>query len=153
MSDDLKSLYQEIILQHARTPKNFGDLPTATHHGLGHNPLCGDQISLHLRLENGYVAECAFTGKGCAIAMASCSLLTDAIRGLTPAQAEDTINYVQQSCMGQDLPPPAALDEDTVLRLGALSGVRTYPVRVKCATLAWHTLHQALNGSDTAKTE
>ena len=148
---DLSDLYQEVILDHNRRPRNFGTLPDATAVAQGHNPLCGDRLSLYVRVEGNRVAGIAFEGSGCAISKASASLMTDAVKGQSLADVFalfDRIHAMLTTPIGQDV------DEAAVGKLAALAGVREFPVRVKCASLAWHTLKSALTGAkEPAKTE
>ena len=138
--DDLDELYQELIMDHGRRPRNTGALPDSTHHGRGHNPLCGDQLTLALKGVDGRVADIRFEGHGCAISTASASLMTQAVKALPIDEVEAL--YAQFHALvteGADVPVEA------LGKLAALTGVRRFPTRVKCATLAWHTLHAALH--------
>ena len=146
MFDDLRDLYQEVILDHGRKPRNFRRLENATHHARGDNPLCGDKMDLWLAFnEDGTIADAAFQGRGCAISMASASLMTETVRGKTPAQAKAMGAGFRELAMTGHCPAcDAALQED-MERLTPLSGVHEFPSRVKCATLAWHTLNNALD--------
>lgn len=147
---DLNDLYQEVILDHNRRPRNFGQLPTATHHAKGHNPLCGDKLTLALQIDGDRITNVMFDGSGCAISKASASLMTDAIKGHTVAEAEtlfDAFHLMVTTPIDQDV------DESKVGKLAVLAGVREFPTRVKCASLAWHTLKAALSGAQAAKTE
>lgn len=139
---ELTDLYQEIILEHYKSPRNFGALPGANRSAEGFNPLCGDRVTIHLRVEGGRVADVRFEGSGCAISTASASLLTGALKGKTEAEAEALFERFHDLLTGD--PSRAAELEGELGKLGALAGVREYPMRVKCATLAWHTLHAAL---------
>ena len=164
MSDDLRELYQEVILDHGRSPRNFGALAAATHVAHGHNPLCGDQLDVYLVLAgNGAVADVAFKGKGCAISMASASLMTEIMKGKTEAKAKAVFEHFHAMCAGEDegggengaaragdAPAISAEDEE---RLQVMAGVRQFPMRVKCATLAWHTLRAAMKGEGMISTE
>jgi nitrogen fixation NifU-like protein len=136
---DLRDLYQEVIFDHNRHPRNRGPLPGATHHAEGHNPLCGDRVTVHVLLERGVIQEARFEGEGCAISTASASLMTEAMKGKTPAQAEQLFADFHKLVTG-------AAPEHDLGKLEALGGVREFPMRVKCATLAWHTLNAALHG-------
>ena len=136
----LNDLYQETIIDHSKRPRNKGSLDAPTHSAEGYNPLCGDRLMLQLQIENGRVARVAFQGVGCAISTASASLMTDAIKGKTPEEAEQTFEIFHE-LLTEDYPAPANLG-----KLAVFSGVREYPMRVKCATLAWHTLRAALRG-------
>jgi len=147
MSDDLRSLYQETILDHGKRPRNFGALRGATHHARGHNPLCGDRLSLHLRVDDDRVAEARFEGAGCAISTASASLMTEALRGKSVHEARELFDGLHALLTGEGEPA------EDLGKLSVFSGVRSYPLRVKCATLAWHTLVAALDGEEEATTE
>lgn len=140
---DLTDLYQEVILDHNRRPRNFGPLPGSNRAAKGDNPLCGDVVRLQVRVEDDAIEDVSFEGQGCAISTASASLMTEAVKGKTVAEAEVLFDRIHQLLTGK-LDPG---DEEAVEALGklqVLSGVREYPMRVKCATLAWHTLHTAL---------
>lgn len=141
MNADLRNLYQEVIVDHSRRPRNFGPLPQANHHAEGYNPLCGDRLTVHLKLTDGVIEAATFEGNGCAISTASASLMTEALIGKTEAQAEALFTGFRALVTGApDSPGPVALG-----KLQALAGVQEFPSRVKCATLAWHTLHAALH--------
>ena len=147
---DLKELYQEVIVDHNRHPRNFGKLENPDRIAEGFNPLCGDRLNLYLELEDDHIKDIRFDGTGCAISVASASLMTDALKGKSLEEAESVFNQFHSLVTSSDKP-----DEDTVSALGklaALLGVREYPTRVKCATLCWHTLHSALAGADTRVT-
>ncbi len=141
---DLGELYQEIILDHNRSPRNQRALPAATHQAEGYNPLCGDRVRVQLRVADGRVAEVAFEGQGCAISQASASVMTEALTGLPVDEADTLFCRMVALLTGQ-----VEIDEtdDLLTELGsaaAFAGVRDFPSRVKCATLAWHAMHQAL---------
>ncbi len=141
---DLTDLYQEIILDHNKRPRNFGPLPGADHQAEGYNPLCGDQLKVYLRLAEGVIEEVHFEGTGCAISKASASLMTEAVRGKSLAEAEALFGGFHELLTGD---PSVRGEAPTELgKLAVFEGVREFPVRVKCATLAWHTLHAALAG-------
>lgn len=144
---ELRELYQQIILDHNRRPRNFRRLEPASHHAAGHNPLCGDRVEVFLRIEDGRVAEVAFEGDGCAISTASASIMTEALSGLSLAEVDALFEGFHQ-LMTHDRPPTCELGE-----LAVLSGVRDYPSRVKCATLPWHTLRAALSNQPEVSTE
>ncbi len=150
MSDaELRDLYRELILDHSRKPRHFGRLTGATHTADGINPLCGDKLRLYLKVEDGRIESSSFEGTGCAISVASASLMTDAIEGLPVESAESYFASVTDRLTGGASRLGARLD-----KLAALDGVRDYPSRVKCATLAWHALHAALsNDPNPATTE
>lgn len=154
MSDttELQDLYRELILDHARAPRNFGKLETATHEAEGINPLCGDKLHIYVQVNDGRIGESRFEGSGCAISVASASLLTETIAGLPIDAAEEYFETITTRLTQADKPSP--LDDERLAKLQALEGVRDYPSRVKCATLAWHALHAALqNSASPATTE
>jgi nitrogen fixation protein NifU and related proteins len=136
------SLYQELILEHGRKPRNFKAMAAPTHRAEGHNPLCGDKVVVFARVEDGTVREVTFQGQGCAISTASTSLMTEAVRGKTPAQAHDLFERFHDLVTGKTPSDP----DDGLGKLEAFAGVSEFPMRVKCATLAWHTLEAALEG-------
>lgn len=147
---ELEDLYQEIILDHNRRPRNYGVLKDATHRAEGHNPLCGDEVTVFLHLEGDVIREITFDGQGCAISRASASLMTLKLKGRTVAEARALMREVHELLTGPDLeaPPPEDLGD-----LAALAGVRKFAVRVKCAALAWRTLEAALAQSGNVSTE
>lgn len=140
--NELDELYQDLILDHSRSPRNYGVLADANHHAEGYNPLCGDHFSVFLDIQGGKIAHAGFDGHGCAISTSSASLMTEAVRGLTPAEAEALFSRVHALVTGQG----EAEDAEDLGKLEAFQGVRNFPLRVKCATLAWHTLRAALRG-------
>ena len=146
----LPELYQEVILDHNRRPRHYGRLPAPTHTAQGHNPLCGDRLSMTLRIADGRLAEVAFEGAGCAIAKASASLLTDALLGHT---TDEALTLIEAFHAALTTPPEQPIDEDRLGKLAALVGVRVFPVRIKCASLAPHTLRAAITGTQEASTE
>ena len=146
---DLKDLYREVILDHNRSPRQFGRLDPADSSADGHNPLCGDRLHLTLRLDGDRVSDVRFEGKGCAISVASASLMCEAVKGRTRDDVNALFREVHEVLTKHDAPVPEDLG-----KLAALAGVREFPVRVKCASLAWHTLDAALQrGAGTVKTE
>ena len=147
---DLSDLYQEVILDHNRRPRNFRVIPDATRVANGHNPLCGDRLKLYLKLEGSRIADISFEGSGCAISKASASLMTDALKGQTIDDATVLFDKFHQIVT---TPIDQPIDEESVGKLAVLAGVREFPARVKCASLAWHTLKAALTGVDIVKTE
>lgn len=155
MSSELRELYQEVILDHGRTPRNFGKPEGANHHAHGHNPLCGDKITVHLRLNGDVVEDVGFEGSGCAISMASTSLMTEVLKGRTVAEAHALFHRFHDLITGShDSREDETVDPDDFERLTVLSGVSEFPMRVKCATLAWHTLEAAIQGeADPVTTE
>jgi nitrogen fixation NifU-like protein len=143
MSMDLRELYQDIILDHGRHPRNFRAMTRPSHFAHGHNPLCGDKVTVYLKLEGDRVADVSFEGRGCAISTASASLMTEILKGKTLAQAEALFKSFHAKVTGGgpvETPPELADDAE---RLEPLTGVKTYPARVKCATLAWHAFEAA----------
>ena len=145
---DLSDLYQEVILDHNRRPRNFGRLEGASHHAEGFNPLCGDRFSIFLRIDGDRIAEAAFEGSGCAISKASASLMTDWIKGGTVAEARDVFERFHRM-----ITTPSDVPVEELGKLSALAGVREFPVRVKCASLAWHTLKAAMDRQEKISTE
>lgn len=151
MSDELRSLYQEMIVDHGRHPRNFKTLDNATHTLEGFNPLCGDQLKLFLVVENAIVKDVAFTGQGCAISMASASIMSQMIKDKTVEQAQTLFENFHRLVTQGDL---SELQQDSLGKLQALAGVKAFPSRIKCATLAWHTLSKSLAGKrDPVSTE
>ena len=142
---DLRDLYQEVILDHNRRPRNFGKLPGANRHAEGYNPLCGDRLTVWLDLENGTIRDIAFEGSGCAISKASASMMTSEVKGKTAGQAEETFRKFHRMVTEE-----GAVDPEELGKLAAFSGVREFPVRVKCASLPWHTLDAALRSEAPA---
>jgi len=152
MDDTLRELYQDVILDHSRHPRHFGPLEHATHVGEGYNPLCGDRVKVYLGLgDDNRIRDIKFEGKGCAISQASASLMTDTLTGRTVDEAEKLmggfLHLVKGEEGGDDLAP------DDRERLEVMAGVSAFPMRVKCATLAWHTMKSALESGEAAKTE
>jgi nitrogen fixation protein NifU and related proteins len=147
---ELSDLYQEIILDHNRRPRNYGKLEHPTHQAEGHNPLCGDEISVFIKVEDDRITEISFDGQGCAISKASASLMTLKLKGRTLDEVRAVASDVRQllTGTGESLPDLEKLGD-----LAALEGVRKYAVRVKCATLAWHALEAALAGEQEISTE
>jgi len=148
---DLRDLYQEVILDHHKKPRNFHRPEQANRQADGYNPLCGDRLSVFIQMENGVVKDIGFIGAGCAISTASASLMTESLKGKTESEAKAIFERFHQLVTHLSGPPP---DPATMGKLAAFSGVREYPVRVKCATLAWHTMLAALEGrEETVATE
>ncbi len=141
---DLRDLYQEVILDHSRNPRNFGKPGHTTHHAEGYNPLCGDRFHVYLEVEGDTIKGAAFEGTGCAISTASASLMTEQLKGRSVAEAIALFRKMHATLTGQS---KEGDDGDVALgKLAVFEGVRQYPVRVKCATLAWHTMRNALEG-------
>ena len=152
---NLKELYQELILEHGKNPRNLGKTENFNKDAKGNNPLCGDNVHVYLRLnENKKVEDIAFEGHGCAISMASASIMTDMIRGKEENEVKEIVNDFLGMIKEKDLLENNILKEDEKTKLMSLSGVKQYPMRVKCATLSWHTLTSALDNKDqVVKTE
>lgn len=150
MLDQIRDLYQEVVFDHNRNPRNFRVMEDATRKIQGFNPLCGDRITLYVKLNGGVIEDVSFQGSGCAISTASASLMTEIVRGQTEQAAHHLFEVFHRITTGQD--ERANLEE--LGKLAVLAGVRAYPARVKCATLAWHSLEAALKaGADTVTTE
>jgi nitrogen fixation NifU-like protein len=147
---DLRDLYQAVIFDHNRSPRNYGELASANRRAEGFNPLCGDHVVVLLQMsDDGVVEDVRFEGRGCAISTASASIMTETVKGLTVKQADQYFDAFHRLALGED---PG--DDLELAKLEVLSGVREYPSRVKCATLAWHTVRSALHDTgDTATTE
>jgi nitrogen fixation NifU-like protein len=143
---DLRDLYQEVILDHSKRPRNFRKPDEANRTAVGHNPLCGDKLAVYLDVEDGVVHDVAFQGAGCAISTASASMMTEAVKGKSIQEAEAMFEKFQEILT---TPPDEELGE-SLGKLDVFSGVREFPARVKCATLAWHTVHAALAGEQEA---
>ncbi len=152
---DLKDLYQEIILDHGKNPRNLGKFENYNKDAKGNNPLCGDNVHVYLRLnENKKVEDIAFEGHGCAISMASASIMTDMVRGKEEKEVKEIVTDFLGMIKEKDSLESNILKDDEKTKLMSLSGVKQYPMRVKCATLSWHTLTSALDNSDQiVKTE
>ena len=142
---DLRDLYQEVILDHNRRPHNFGDLDGADRHADGYNPLCGDRLAVYVNLDGETITEVSFLGSGCAISKASASLMTDAVKGKTLGEARRLFEQFLALVTGD----AAGVDDALVGKLAVFAGVRDYPTRVKCASLAWHTLRAAVDDRHT----
>jgi nitrogen fixation NifU-like protein len=140
---ELNDLYRDVILDHNRRPRNFGGLESADASIEGFNPMCGDRLTLRLKLNDDTISDIRFEGQGCAISTASASMMTEAVKGKSRAEALELFDRIHQLLTDDDAPPA-----DELGKLAALSGVRQYPARVKCATLCWHTLSTALRSAD-----
>lgn len=151
MDESLRELYQEVILDHSRHPHHFGAIAGATHKGEGYNPLCGDRVKIYLHVNGtGRIEDISFEGRGCAISQASASLMTDMVKGRTLEEAEQLMGGFLHLVKGEGA---AGLGGEDRERLDVMAGVSEFPMRVKCATLAWHTMKSALEGGETARTE
>jgi len=145
---DLKQLYQDIILEHGKNPRNLGKCEGHSHEAKGYNPLCGDKVHVYLKLDNGKKVEgLTFEGEGCAISLASASIMTELIRGKSINDAKDIMNAFLIMIKNTSEIQSNHLDEDQKTKLMSLSGVKQYPMRVKCATLSWHTLISAIDNT------
>ena len=147
---ELSELYQQVILDHNKKPRNFRKLENANHTAEGYNPLCGDHLTIYLDLEDGLVKEVGFEGSGCAISKASASMMTQAVKGKSKEQAESLFKEFHSMVTGE---LNEEIEENSLGNLKIFAGVREFPVRVKCATLPWHTLQAALNREDQVSTE
>ncbi|GAB4358330.1 MAG: SUF system NifU family Fe-S cluster assembly protein [Gammaproteobacteria bacterium] len=143
---DLRDLYQEVIFDHNRNPRNSRRMEDANQQAEGNNPLCGDEIKVYLKLNGGRIEDVSFQAHGCAISTASASLMTEAVKGKSMEEAEALFDDFHRMATGESDP------SERLGKLAVLEGVREYPARVKCATLAWHTLHAALTGSEETVT-
>ncbi len=151
MKPELRELYQQVILDHNKNPKNFKEIPEATHQSDGYNPLCGDKLHLALKVDDGVVTDVGFQGSGCAISKASASVMTTMIKGKTPAEVDELFKQFQSVITSS---VKDAIDYDELGKLAVFAGVREFPARVKCAALAWHTVSAALHeNSETTSTE
>lgn len=149
--NDLQELYQELIVDHSKRPRNFHALAGSAHSAQGYNPLCGDKVTVYLRLEDDIVRDATFQGSGCAISTASASLMTESLKGKTRVEVEALFQKFHRLLAGNGREMPGGPE---LGKLVAFSGVREYPVRIKCATLAWHTLRAALEDKkETISTE
>jgi nitrogen fixation NifU-like protein len=147
MFDDLNDLYQQVILDHSKRPRNFRVIEGATAQAKGLNPLCGDNFTVYLTLENDLVKDVSFQGDGCAISKASASMMTEAMKGKSKAEAEKIFGHFH------DLITHGGKGDESLGKLAVLSGVNRFPARVKCAILSWHALHAALQGETVVSTE
>jgi nitrogen fixation NifU-like protein len=148
---DLRELYQEVILDHNKRPRNFRMIESPTRVAKGHNPLCGDRLTLYLSIDGDRIVDIAFEGSGCAISKASASLMTEAVKGKTVAEAEALFERFHDLVTS---PPDEPVTTNGLGKLAVFAGVREFPVRVKCASLAWHTMKNAVEDrSEVAKTE
>jgi len=144
---DLRELYQQVILDHNRNPRNFKELPNATRKVEGYNPLCGDHYTIYVVLDGGTIKDIGFTGNGCAISKASASVMSSSVKGKSTADAHELFDKFHKLVTGE-----GGLDGEEEGRFAAFSGVSEFPARVKCATLAWHTLNTALKGDEQVVT-
>lgn len=144
---ELRDLYQEVILEHSKAPRNFRQLQNANHHAEGFNPLCGDRLTVYVNLDGDAIRDISFQGSGCAISKASASMMTQSVKGRTKQEADALFENFRRLVTGQS---SAGFGQPELGKLTVFSGVSEYPMRVKCATLAWHTLRAALRGEREA---
>lgn len=142
---ELRDLYQDVILEHSKRPRNYRTLEAANRNAEGFNPLCGDHFTVYLDVEDGRIRDISFQGAGCAISKASASMMTQAVKGKRTEEAEELFEKFHRVVTGKN-----GVESDELGKLAAFAGVSEFPVRVKCATLAWHALHAALQGEQTA---
>ena len=146
---DLRALYEEVILDHNRNPRNYPKIPDGCNCSAhGDNPLCGDQVAVHLRIADGVIQDIGFEGRGCAISTASASLMTEALKGKSEAEAAALFETIHKLLTGRNADDSDGDTQDRLGKLTVLQGVKAYPMRVKCATLAWHTLQAALERNE-----
>jgi nitrogen fixation NifU-like protein len=144
----LRELYQEVILDHGKTPRNFGKPDSATCESNGHNPLCGDTVTIYLTVKDNIVEDVGFEGRGCAISIASASMMTEILRGKNVDEIRDMFERFHHLVTADEAACDGGFDGEDFEKLMVLSGVKEFPMRVKCATLAWHTMQAALKGND-----
>ena len=143
---ELRELYQEVILDHNKAPRNFREIPDADRVNEGHNPLCGDNVTIYANVRDGVIEDVSFQGSGCAISKSSASMMTSALKGKTEAEAEQIFQSFHRMVTGENVTDE---DEEILGKLAVFGGVREVPARVKCASLAWHTLHAAMHQEKT----
>ena len=154
MDDEVRELYQEVILDHGKNPRNFRQPEDANFEARGNNPLCGDQLTVYLKVDEGHlIRDAAFEGRGCAISMASASMMTQIVSGKTVSQVQYLFDKFHKLCTGEIEEFPQDEFADDVDKLRVMSGVRQFPMRVKCATLSWHTMNAAVSGDSETTTE
>ena len=154
MDDDMRELYQEVILDHGKNPRNFRQPEDANCEARGNNPLCGDQLTVYLKVDEGrLIRDAAFEGRGCAISMASASMMTQIVCGKTVSQVQSLFDKFHKLCTGEMEEFPQDEFTDDMEKLCVMSGVRKFPMRVKCATLSWHTMNAAVSGDSETSTE
>jgi nitrogen fixation NifU-like protein len=154
MDDDMRELYQEVILDHGKNPRNFRQPEDANCEARGNNPLCGDQLTVYLKVDEGrLIRDAAFEGRGCAISMASASMMTQIVCGKTVSQVQSLFDKFHKLCTGEMEEFPQDEFTDDMEKLRVMSGVSRFPMRVKCATLSWHTMNAAMAGENDTTTE
>ncbi len=149
MNDEIKELYQQVILDHNKNPRNFGTPDSCSHDANGHNPLCGDTVHVYLTVNNGVIEDAHFKGAGCAISKASASIMTDIVRGKSVEEAKKLFEAFHKLIVDDSIEP----DVDVYGKLAVFAGVREFPSRVKCASLAWHTMQAAIDNTNEVTTE
>jgi nitrogen fixation NifU-like protein len=152
LSSELEALYQEVILDHNRNPRNFREMPDATRHVFGRNPLCGDEVTVYVKVNNDVIEDVSFGGKGCAISKASASLMTNAVKGKSVSEARELYDRFHDLVTASPTQTAGGTTDKSLGRLAVLGGVARFPARVKCATLAWHALQNALNDGEAEVT-
>lgn len=145
-----RALYEQVILEHNKKPRNFHTMDDATHHAIGHNPLCGDKFDIYLKMKDGAIDDVSFDGSGCAISKSSASIMTQLVKGKTIDEVNEMFKQFHAMITAD---PSQELDEDTLGRMAVFAGVREFPVRIKCATLAWYTLLSAIENKSKTTTE
>lgn len=150
MNMNLKQLYQEIILDHNKNPRNFKELDHSTHHAEGYNPMCGDHYEVYLEVEEGRIKDVGFKGAGCAISKSSASLMTSCLKGATIEEAKEMFQNFHR-LLTEDMDPGELPGK--LCKVEVLQGVKSFPTRIKCATLIWHTMNSALEGKEEVTTE
>lgn len=154
MEPDLRDLYQEVILDHSRHPRNFGECEICDRHAHGYNPLCGDKIDVHLALDDkGVIKDLTYDGQGCAISVASASIMSEIVKGRSVDEVQALFDSFQAMVKGDEAADDGTADEEAMDRLQVLAGVKQFPMRIKCATLAWHATLAAIRGEADASTE
>jgi nitrogen fixation NifU-like protein len=154
MEDDIRELYQEVILDHGKNPRNFGRPDDATAEADGNNPLCGDKLTVFVKVGvDQQIENAAFECRGCAISVASASMMTDIVIGKKITEVDALFDIFHKMCMGEEVNDPPQEFEDDIDKLMVLSGVKQFPMRVKCATLAWHAINAAVHGEKTVSNE
>tara|TARA_B100001059_G_scaffold202624_1_gene210703 strand:+ start:381 stop:845 length:465 start_codon:yes stop_codon:yes gene_type:complete len=154
MEDDLRELYQEVILDHGKNPRNFVRPQNANYEANGNNPLCGDKLTIFVKLgADNIIEDAGFDGRGCAISIASASMMTDIVKGKSIEQVDILFGIFHGMCTGEDISEAPSEFEDDIDKLMVMSGVKQFPMRVKCATLGWHAMQAAVRGDEIASSE
>ena len=154
MEDSLRELYQEVILDHGKNPRNFARPQNTNYQADGNNPLCGDRLTIFVKLgADNIIEDAGFDGRGCAISIASASIMTDIVKGRSIEQIDILFSIFHKMCTGEDFGKAPSEFEDDIDKLMVMSGVKQFPMRVKCATLSWHAMQAAVRGDEIASTE